>query len=153
AGFYAVDLFAAYTLHWGGIYESGGLILADRYTTSNAVHQGSKLPREELAAFFDWLYDFEYIRLELPRPDMVIYLDVDIDTSLSRIRRRAAVQGERPDIHEQDEHYLRQCLATGKLAADHYGWQVIAWEENGRERAAEEKSREIFSLIKKQGLI
>ncbi|MCD7748542.1 MAG: deoxynucleoside kinase [Oscillospiraceae bacterium] len=153
AAFYAVDRYAAYKQDWGGIYESGGLILADRYTTSNAVHQGSKVPREELGAFFDWLYDFEYIRLELPRPDMVIYLDVDMKTSLSRIRRRAAAQGERPDIHEQDEHYLRQCLATGKLAAAHYGWQVVAWEKDGREREAEEKSQEIFSLIKKQGLI
>ena len=71
SAFYAVDRFASYRLDWKPAYEAGGLILADRYTTSNACHQGSKLPDSELPAYFDWLYDFEYHRLELPRPDLV----------------------------------------------------------------------------------
>lgn len=149
AAFYAVDRYASYKQDWGGIYEAGGLILADRYTTSNAVHQGCKVPPEELGGFLDWLYDFEYVRLELPRPDMVIYLDVDIDTALARIGRREDAR----DIHEQDGAYLRRCLETGKLAARHYGWQVIPWQTDGQEREAEEKSREIYELIKKEGLI
>ena len=76
--FYAVDRFASYRDDWGKIYEEGGLILSDRYTTSNAVHQGSKLPDEELPAFFDWLQDLEYNKMGLLRPDLVIYLDVDM---------------------------------------------------------------------------
>ena len=74
--FFAVDRYASYRTDWGEIYENGGLILSDRYTTSNAIHQGSKLPEAELPAFFDWLYDLEYGKMGLPRPDLVLYLDV-----------------------------------------------------------------------------
>ena len=86
--FYAVDRFASYRDDWGKIYENGGLILSDRYTTSNAVHQGCKLPDDELPDFFNWLADLEYVKMGLPRPDLVIYLDVDIETATRRMRRR-----------------------------------------------------------------
>lgn len=153
ATFFAVDRYAAYKQDWGGIYESGGLILSDRYTTSNAVHQGSKVPEAELGAFFDWLYDFEYVRLELPRPDLVIYLDVDIDTSVARMRRRELKHHTHADIHEKDVDYLRACLRTGRLAAEHYGWRRIDFMRDGLEREKHEKNDEIFAIIKKEGLI
>lgn len=153
AAFYAVDRYAAYKQEWGQIYENGGLILADRYTTSNAVHQGCKVPEAELGAFFDWLYDFEYVRLELPRPDLVLYLDVDIETSLRRMRRREAATNTRADIHEKDAGYLEACLRTGRLAARHYGWRRIDWLRDGRERDAREKNDELYDIIKKEGLI
>ena len=82
----------------------------DRYTTSNAVHQGSKLPEEQLPEFFDWLYDLEYHRLGLPRPDLVLYLDVDVPTSLERMAQRRAADGSQADIHEKDAGYLEKWL-------------------------------------------
>ena len=151
--FYAADRYAAYKQDWGAYYESGGLILADRYTTSNAVHQGCKVPESELGDFFNWLYDFEYVRLGLPKPDMVLYLDVDIETSLSRMRSREAATNTKADIHEKDTAYLENCLRTGRLAAAHYGWHVIPFMENGREREIREKNDEIYDRIKKAGLI
>ena len=66
--FYAVDRYASYMTDWKAYYQSGGVVLSDRYTTSNAVHQGAKLPPEEQPRFFDWLYDLEYVKLGLPRP-------------------------------------------------------------------------------------
>ena len=83
--FYSVDRYASYKQDWGKYYEAGGLLIADRYTTSNAIHQGSKLPEAELPAFFDWLYDLEYGKMGLPRPDLVLYLDVDLPLSLIHI--------------------------------------------------------------------
>lgn len=151
--FYAVDRYAAYKQDWGSYYERGGLILADRYTTSNAVHQGCKVPEEELGDFFDWLYDFEYVRLGLPRPDLVFYLDVDLETSLARMRRREAETNTNADIHEKDVTYLAECLRTGRCAAQHYGWHRVAFEEDGREREIQEKNDEIFRCIKKSGLL
>ena len=68
--FYAVDRFASYRDDWGKIYEQGGIIISDRYTTSNAVHQGCKLPDEELPEFFSWLADLEYKKMGLPEPDL-----------------------------------------------------------------------------------
>ena len=119
--FYAVDRFASYRDDWGKIYENGGLILSDRYTTSNAVHQGCKLPDDELPDFFNWLADFEYVKMGLPRPDLVIYLDVDIETATRRMRRREAKNNTQADIHEKDTAYLERCLRTAGMAAEHYG--------------------------------
>ena len=74
--FYAMDRYASYKQDWGGFYEAGGLVIADRYTTSNAVHQASKLPEGERRAFLNWLFQLEYELLGLPAPDLVLYLDM-----------------------------------------------------------------------------
>ena len=99
--FYAVDRFASFREDWGKTYENGGLIISDRYTTSNAVHQGSKLSDEELPAYFQWLSDLEYGKMGLPKPDLVIYLDVDLETSLARMKRRQDKSNTKADIHEK----------------------------------------------------
>ena len=145
--FYAVDRFASYREDWGKVYESGGLILSDRYTTSNAVHQGSKLPESELPEFFQWLYDLEYVKMGLPKPDLVIYLDVDVETSMSRMARRQQNTHTSADIHEKDAEYLRRCLETARKAADYYGWTKIDYLKDGRERDVDEKNLEIFRII------
>ncbi len=146
--FFAVDRFASYKKDWGSTYENGGLFLSDRYTTSNAVHQGSKLSDAELPAFFRWLSDLEYEKMGLPRPDLVIYLDVDIETSLARMRRREAKNHTRADIHEQDIEYLRRCLRTAQHAADFFGWTRIPFRKNGQERDVDEKNEEIYRIIR-----
>ncbi len=145
--FYAVDRFASYRDDWGELYENGGIILSDRYTTSNAVHQGSKLPEEELPAFFDWLQDLEYGKMGLPRPDLVIYLDVDVSLSLARMRRRQQKTHTSADIHEKDVAYLERCLRTARLAAAHYGWTSIPYLKDGKEREVDEKNREIYAIL------
>ena len=145
--FYAVDRFASYRDDWGKVYENGGLIISDRYTTSNAVHQGCKLEDSELPAFFSWLADLEYGKMGLPQPDLVIYLDVDLETSRRRMREREARTHTSADIHEQDSAYLARCLRTASMACEHYGWTRIAFEKDGRERGLEEKNDEIYDLI------
>ena len=147
--FYAVDRFASYRDDWGKIYENGGLILSDRYTTSNAVHQGCKLPDDELPDFFNWLADLEYVKMGLPRPDLVIYLDVDIETATRRMRRREAKNNTQADIHEKDTAYLERCLRTAGMAAEHYGWVRIPYKKDGVEREADEKNAEIYSVVLK----
>ena len=147
--FYAVDRFASYRDDWGRIYENGGLILSDRYTTSNAVHQGCKLPDDELPDFFNWLADLEYVKMGLPRPDLVIYLDVDIETATRRMRRREAKNNTQADIHEKDTAYLERCLRTAGMAAEHYGWVRIPYKKDGAEREADEKNAEIYSVVLK----
>ncbi len=147
--FYAVDRFASYRDDWGKIYENGGLILSDRYTTSNAVHQGCKLPDDELPDFFNWLVDLEYVKMGLPRPDLVIYLDVDIETATRRMRRREAKNNTQADIHEKDTAYLERCLRTAGMAAEHYGWVRIPYKKDGVEREADEKNAEIYSVVLK----
>lgn len=146
--FYAVDRYASFVTDWGDYYRSGGLILSDRYTTSNAVHQGSKLPEGQLSQFFDWLYDLEYTRMGLPKPDLVLYLDVDVETSLSRMAQRRAENGSTADIHEKDAGYLEKCLELGHKAAAHYGWTVVDSRKDGSVRSIEDKHEEIYQIVK-----
>ena len=147
--FFAVDRFASYRDDWGEIYHNGGLILSDRYTTSNMIHQGSKLPDEELPAFFAWLGDLEFNKMLLPKPDLVIYLDTTVAISLARMKRRQDRTGTQADIHEKDPSYLEKCLHTADLACAYFGWHRIpCLDGSGNERALDEKNDEIYDLVK-----
>ena len=148
SAFYAVDRYASYKKVWGDWYENGGLIVSDRYTTSNAVHQASKEPQEKQAEFLKWLYEFEYDRLGLPRPDLTIYLDVPTDFTEQMMRKREADTNTSADIHEQDMEYLATCRRTGKAAAEYYGWTVIQCVRNGAMRSIEDIHDEIYRLCK-----
>lgn len=146
--FYAVDRYASYCSDWGKIYENGGLIISDRYTTSNAVHQGSKLDNDELPEFFDWLADLEYVKMGLPKPDLVIYLDVDIETSLRRMAKRQETTSTTADIHEKDVAYLSRCLEVAGIACEHFGWMRIPYLKDGLEREVDEKNAQIYEIVK-----
>lgn len=146
--FYAVDRYASFQKVWRREYEAGGLILSDRYTTSNAVHQGSKLTRLEQQAYFQWLEEFEYDRLGLPRPDLVIYLDVPTDLTETMLRKREQETHTQGDIHEQDLTYLRLCREAGQAAAEFFGWKVVSCARNGAMRPAQEIHQEIDRLVR-----
>ena len=143
SAFYAVDRYASYKKVWGQWYENGGLIVSDRYTTSNAVHQASKEPEETRGNFLKWLYDFEYDKLGLPRPDLTIYLDVPTDFTEKMMRKREADTNTSADIHEQDMAYLATCRRMGKAAAEYYGWTVIECVRDGAMRSIEDIHEEI----------
>ena len=146
--FYAVDRYASYKEDWGAAYEAGELILANRYTTSNAVHQASKLPAGEREAYLEWLFDLEYGRLELPEPDLVIYLDLPTDLSEKMMRRREAETGSKADIHERDDAYLRRCRESAREIAEHCRWRRIDCASGGAIRAVEDIHREAWELVR-----
>lgn len=148
SAFYAVDRYASYQKAWGNWYKEGGLVLSDRYTTSNAVHQASKEPKERQPEFLKWLYEFEYDRLGLPCPDLVIYLDVPTDFTEKLLRSREAATNTHADIHEQDMQYLATCRETGRTAAKYYGWSVISCVRDGEMRSIEDIHEEIYRLVK-----
>jgi len=147
--FYAVDRYASYKKVWSDWYDQGGLIVSDRYTTSNAVHQASKEPVEKQPEFLKWLYDLEYDKLGLPRPDLVIYLDVPTDFTEAMMRRREADTNTHADIHEQDMDYLATCRRTGKAAAEYYGWTVIQCVKDGQMRSIQDIHEEIYCHVAK----
>ena len=147
SAFYAVDRYASYKKVWGEWYEQGGLVLSDRYTTSNAVHQASKEPEQTRGEFLRWLYELEYDKLGLPRPDLTIYLDVPTEYTERLMRSREAATNTRADIHEQDLSYLATCRAMGRTAAEFYGWTVIDCVRDGTMRSIEDIHEEIYSHI------
>ena len=145
--FFAVDRYASYKKVWGQWYEEGGLVLSARYTTSNAVHQASKEPEEKQLDFLGWLYEFEYEKMGLPRPDLVIYLDVPTDFTEKMMRSREAATNTSADIHEQDLAYLATCRRTGKAAAAYYGWTVINCVKDNQMRSIEDIHEEIYRHV------
>lgn len=145
--FYAVDRYASFRKVWGQYYKDGGLILSDRYTTSNAVHQASKEPARSREEFFRWLYEFEYKYMELPKPDVVIYLDVPTELTGKMLRSREEATNTRADIHEQNMDYLRLCRNTGLQAASYYGWRVVHCAKDGQMRSIEDIHSEIFAIV------
>lgn len=147
SAFFAVDRYASYKKSWGEYYENGGLIVTDRYTTSNAVHQASKLPENERKAFFDWLYDFEYKKMGLPVPDMVIFMDIDVETAQRQMRMREDITGTSADIHEKDSKYLKNCAEAAADAAEFYGWKRISCTQNNKMRSIESIQAEVKALI------
>ncbi len=147
SAFYAVDRYASYKKDWGQWYENGGLIVSDRYTTSNAVHQASKEPVENRQAFLRWLSEFEYDKLGLPRPDLIIYLDMPTDFTERMMRKREADTHTSADIHEKDLEYLALCRQTGKDAASYYGWNVISCVADGKLRSIEDIHEEIYRHV------
>lgn len=147
SAFYAVDRYASMKKVWGNYYKDGGLILADRYTTSNAVHQSAKLPEGERADFCRWLDEFEHDRLELPRADLVLYLDMPTDFAVKLLRSREQSTNTTADIHEVDDSYLATCRSAALQAAGVLGWTVIPCVENGRLRSIDEIHDQIWSLV------
>ena len=148
---YAVDRFASYKEDWGRFYEEGGIVVANRYTTSNAVHQASKLPVDERREFLDWLFDLEYHRMGLPEPDLVLYLDLPTEVSEQMLRRREQATATAADIHEQDETYLKNCRAAAPEIVRDCGWTVIHCARDGGPRSIEDIAAEVWRRA--QGLL
>lgn len=145
---YAIDRYASYKEDWGGFYQSGGLILANRYTTSNAVHQAVKLPEGEREEYLRWLFDLEYRRLELPEPDLVIYLDLPAEISAQLLRLRQESTHTAADIHEQDGAYLRQCRENAREIVRQLGWRRIDCSREGAIRTPEDIHSEVWDLVR-----
>lgn len=125
SSFYAVDRFASYKTDWGAFYREGGLVLSDRYTTSNAVHQCSKLPPAQWDGFLNWLFDFEYKKIGIPEPDLVLYLAVDPEVSQKLLENRYHGDESKKDIQEKDREYMARSRAAAEYCARTLGWQRI----------------------------
>ena len=146
--FYAVDRYASYQCVWKDYYQGGGFVVSDRYTTSNAVHQGSKVPEGERAEFFRWLYDLEYDWMGLPRPDLVVLLDMPVELSEQLMRKREQSTGTHADIHERDEDYLKKCRDVALHAAKYYGWRTVSCAKDGAIRGVEDIHEEVYAIVK-----
>ena len=148
SSFYAVDRVASYLNKWKKDYETYDFIVADRYTTSNIIHQMAKIEPSEREDFCEWLFDFEYNRLGVPAPDMVMFLDVDPDVSQKLLTGRYKGDETKKDIHESNLRYLLRCRTSAVWATEHLSWTTVQCSAGGRMRTIEDISDEIFSLIK-----
>lgn len=149
--FFAVDRYASVNGEWRDIFYSDGIIIADRYVTSNMVHQASKISDvSEKNEFLDWLYDFEYVKLGLPKPDLVIFLDMPVKYAqeLMKNRKNKINQSDVKDIHESDAEYLHNSYNNAVGVATKYGWHSISCVKDGKIRTIDDISEEIYNKVK-----
>lgn len=145
--FYAVDRYASYKRHWSEYYEAGGVIISGRYVESNAYHQMAKLPEEQWETYLEWLYETEYQKTAIPKPDLVIFLDMPVEVSTAMMTSRYSGDEAKKDIHEKDKQYLSNCRKAAKYAAQNKGWTVIGCAENGSPRSIEAISEDIAKCV------
>lgn len=131
-------------------YENGGILILDRYTQANMIHQAGKLHSTvEVDALLDWIDDFEFNTLKLPKADRVIFLDVPVDVSLRLMEERGAYKaGTKKDVHEEDPNHLRHAYNAGKYVGKKFGWDMIDCTENGKLKSREEISDIIWDRVK-----
>lgn len=146
--FYTVDRFANYTKVWKEDYLKGTVILADRYTTSNAVHQMVKLPKDKWDEYLLWLEDIEYNKVGIPKPDLVFFLDMPVDVSQRLMTERYSGDENKKDVHEANVEYLKACHESALYAADKLGWIVIKCADGKNPRPIDEINNDIFKEIK-----
>ena len=147
--FYAVDRFASFKTNWFEHYNNGGVVISGRYTTSNAVHQASKLPREQWEPFLNWLYDFEYNKMGIPTPDLVIFLDMPTEVSQKLLSGRYKGDEQKKDIHERDVKYLENCRKSALFTAEFSGWKIINCSKDGKARTINDISADILAEVLK----
>ncbi len=147
--FYTVDRYASYKANWGEYYKNGGTIVSGRYTTSNAVHQASKLPEDKWEDFLSWLYDFEYNKIGIPKPDKVIFLDMPVEVSQKLLTKRYEGDNSKKDIHESDTEYLDKCRKAAVFTANYSGWETIPCSYNGEPRSIEEIAADVLGSVLK----
>lgn len=147
--FYAVDRFASFKKEWETFYNDGGVIIADRYTTSNMVHQAAKINEEvNRNKFLDWLYDYEFNIFGIPVPDSVIFLDMPPEFSLSLLSNRADKSGDvKQDIHEANQEYLAKAYYNAHAIAEKYQWHKVKCTENGCLKTIKEINDEVYALV------
>lgn len=147
ATLFAVDRFASFKKIWQKDYQSGTVILTDRYTTSNLTYQLPKLPRSEWDDYLAWLLDFEYGKLGIPKPDLTVFLDMPQELSQKLLDKRYHANGGKRDIHEQNRPYLEACRESAHYAAEKLGWSVIPCSDYGALRSIESIHEDILKTV------
>lgn len=148
---FAIDRYASYKMDWESFYNAGGIIVTDRYTTSNMVHQASKIENiDEKFKYLGWLEDLEYNKMGIPKPNLVIFLNMptEMAVKLMEARKNKITGEEKKDIHEKDTSYLKKSYDNACDIAKKYNWQEIKCVENKRLKTIEEIGEEIYTLVK-----
>jgi dTMP kinase len=148
--FYAVDRYASFKTEWGDYYKNGGVIIADRYTTSNMVHQASKMNDNDKGKFLDWLWDFEFNLFKLPVPDLTVFLDMPPDFSQKLMEERLNKYSgkQEKDIHERNKEYLVNSYNNALYVADRYNWTKITCVNDGVLRTIDDIHEDIYSVVR-----
>lgn len=147
SSFYAVDRYSSFKKYWETFYNDGGIVVAARYTSSNMFHQMSKLPREQWDEFLAWVEDYEYSKLCIPKPDAVMFLDMEPKVSRELISKRYLGDEQKRDLHEQDFDYLIKCREASIYASQRLGFEIISCSDSKTPYSIEKIRENILRII------
>ena len=150
--FYAADRYATYKKDLEEYYNNGGLILADRYTTANMVHQAGKISDEkEREKFLNWLWDFEFNLYGLPVPTEAFFLNMPPEYAfkLMENRKNKFTHEDKKDIHERDKNHIIDSYNAACSLVDKYNWYEVKCVKEDKLRTIEDIHEEIYKEIKK----
>ncbi len=148
SSFYAMDRYCSYMLDWKQDYENGTVIVANRYTSANLVHQMSKLPVVEWDAFAAWLWDYEFGKLGLPEPSAVLYLCLPPAVSAALIQSRCEKTGAVKDIHEKNKAFLENSYKAALYAAEKCAWHSVDCAPDGTLRSIDDIAGQVYGIVK-----
>ena len=149
SSFYAVDRYASYKKYWAEDYANGSLILAARYTSSNMFHQMSKLPSIQWDGYLEWIEDFEFVKLGIPKPDRVIFLDMELEAARTLLSHRYGGDDAKRDVHERDFAYLVRCREAALYACKKMGYEIIPCSEGNRPLQIDTIQQRIWEIVLK----
>ena len=150
--FYAADRYATFQTGYKKYYEDGGIILADRYTTANMVHQAGKIKdKEERDKFLKWLWDFEFKLYGLPIPTEVFFLNMPTEKALELVkdRKNKFDENAKKDIHESNEKHMKDAYEAACDVAKEYNWFEIKCMRDNELRTIDDIHEEIYEEVKK----
>ena len=150
--FYAADRYATYKTSFEKFYNDGGIILVDRYTTSNMIHQAGKIKdKEEREKFLQWLWDFEFNLYGIPVPTKTFFLNMPTEVAIKLMaeRENKFTHTQEKDIHERDAEHLKDSYNAAVNLVDQYDWTEIKCVEKDRLKTIDEIHEEIWEEIKK----
>jgi dTMP kinase len=150
---YAIDRFdASYKLR--DMLEGGKIVIANRYVTSNAGHQGAKIPdRSERIKFYRWLNDLEFNIFNIPKPHLNIILHVPSDITWELIEKRSIEQGRKRDLHEADKEHLQRAEQVYFEIAELFpNTRLIECVENGQLLSPNEIHAKVWELVRRIAL-
>lgn len=153
SSFYAVDRYASYKQFWEKDYLSGKIIIADRYTTSNAIYQLSKVEKNSRDEFLEWLEFYEYRQLRLPVPNLTIYLDMPIEISQELLAKRYNGDASKKDLHESNFSFLQQCRESALYSAKKYGWSIVNCSQNGKAKSVQKIHNAVLDIFREKFFI
>ncbi len=146
SSFYALDRFYIYNNKLKKALDEEKIVLLDRYTTSNLIYQGTMVPDDEKDEFLEYISDYEYNKLGLRKPDLVIFLKLDKESN-NKLRKKRDYEGIEGDINEKDEDFLDKVYNNSLYVANKYNFKIIECNKDGKLRSIEDISSEIYSKV------
>ena len=146
--FFAVDRYLTYIKEIKKYYDEDYYILMDRYVTSNIIYQAAKMEnKNKIDEFINWNKELEYNKYNLPKPDYVIFLYMDLKES-EKLRKNRKAKLEGKDIHEQNDEYLKKVSDNSLYICETEKWTKIECVKKGRLKDILEIKEEILKKIK-----